>query len=102
LRTRCPFPLLRPSTSALPSASKSPTPSASQFVSAIAGRNAEISTDKPFINQPMFWPLALLRHSTSDLPSPLKSPLRQEGPVVMNVASDPAVVPPELVATGRK
>ena len=43
-------------------------------MSAIVGRNAELTTVSPFISQPMFCPVALLRQMTSALPSPSKSP----------------------------
>ena len=49
-------------------------PTISQLVSAMVGMNAEVDTVRPFISQPMSWPVDLLRRMTSALPSPSKSP----------------------------
>ena len=61
-------------TSALPSPSKSPRPTIFQFVSAMVGMNAEVETVRPFISQPMFWPVLLLRSRRSPFASASKSP----------------------------
>src|SRR5260221_7593126 len=70
----CPLTLLRHTTSARPSALRSPLVLISQFTSAIVARNADLDTAAPFISQPTFCPDTLFRRRTSALPSPSRSP----------------------------
>ena len=77
-----PVTLWRQMTSALPSASKSPTPLISQFVSAIVGRKAENATVNPSISHAMFCPVRLLRQMhvrlavRVEVPDPFDLPVR--------------------------
>src|SRR5437879_10933710 len=70
-----PEPSRRQNRSALPSPSKSPTPTIFQFGSGTVNGEPEAVIAAPFISHTYTSPLGAYRHSRSALPSPSKSPL---------------------------